>query len=77
MLSRISTKKVKGRYRNFYIQVPNDWAERMEARGVRHVEIEAVGEKGVLVVEPVNEAKLTELRKTKRRASRRSRYARR
>jgi hypothetical protein len=72
ILSRISSRKVRG-HRNYYVQVPTDWAERMEARGVHRVQVEEVGDKGVVVLNPVSNERMERIRVERRRAWRKAR----
>jgi hypothetical protein len=77
VLSRITSKRVKGGIsRRYFVEVPSDWVAAVEERDVTHVQIEHVGVKGVLVLNPVTRDEMTRLRREKRRAAQRSRYAR-
>jgi|KBSSwiStaDraftv2_1062776.scaffolds.fasta_scaffold391575_1 hypothetical protein len=72
ILSRISSRRIRGN-RVYYVQVPTDWAERMAARDVSRVQLEDVGDKGVLVLNPVSDERMKVIKAERRRAYRRAR----
>jgi hypothetical protein len=75
MLSRITSKRVKnGITRRYFVEVPSDWAAAMEERDVTHVQVEHVGVKGVLVLNPITRQMLADIRREKRRRAQRNRY---